>query len=248
MGSVKDAELAHSEFLCSCKNIRIGGALCAQRAEPHDYFPLPSTAAARSDSSGGCDVSQGPGSQLDLLSDLSDLDLVRHLLADLHDDLPEKIARFRMLADLGGQMGRSGTMIFGGSAAWHTWVEARSSFVHGNFVATVLLCQGLIEQLLAAYLYAGLLIEDLPAKIKFSQTLARCRERDIITLDDEQDLRRLMNLRNPLSHFRTINDGSHLERRSFDESTTPERLLEHDAIFAVGLAVRMLAKPEFRLE
>jgi len=56
--------------------------------------------------------------QPDLLSDLSDMDFVRHLLADLHDDLPEKVGRFRMLADLGGQMGRSGTMIFGGHAAY----------------------------------------------------------------------------------------------------------------------------------
>jgi hypothetical protein len=54
--------------------------------------------------------------QPDLLSDLSDLDFVRHLLADLHDDLPGKVGRFSMLTDLGGQTGRSGTMIFGGHA------------------------------------------------------------------------------------------------------------------------------------
>lgn len=80
--------------------------------------------------------------QPDLLSDLSDLDFVRHLLANLHDDIPGKVSRFRMLTDLGGQMGRSGTMIFGGHAAYHAWVEARSSFVHGNYVATILLCRG----------------------------------------------------------------------------------------------------------
>lgn len=64
--------------------------------------------------------------QPDLLSDLSDMDFVRHLLADIHDDLPGKVARFEMLTDLGGQIGRSGTMIFGGHAAYHAWVEARS--------------------------------------------------------------------------------------------------------------------------
>ena len=67
--------------------------------------------------------------QPDLISDLSDLDFVRHLLADLQDDLPGKVGLFRMLTDLGGQIGRSGTMIFGGHAAYHAWVEARSSFV-----------------------------------------------------------------------------------------------------------------------
>lgn len=119
--------------------------------------------------------------QPDLLSDLSDLDFVRHLLADLHDDLPGKVGRFRMLTDLGGQMGRSGTMIFGGHAAYHAWVEARSSFVHGNYVATILLCQGLVEHLLAAYLHAGLLVDDIPDRIQFADTLRRCREREVVS-------------------------------------------------------------------
>ncbi|QOF73617.1 hypothetical protein IG197_11430 [Aminobacter sp. SR38] len=185
--------------------------------------------------------------QPDLLSDHSDLDFVRHLLADLHDDLPDKVGRFRMLTDLGAQMGRSGTMIFGGHAAYHAWVEARSSFVHGNFVATILLCQGLVEHLLAAYLHAGLLIDDLPDRIQFADTLRRCREREVISDEDVTDLRRMMALRHPLSHFRHAHDGSNLDRRSIDKSTTVEELLRRDVIFSIGLAVRMLAKPAFRL-
>ena len=168
--------------------------------------------------------------QPDLLSDLSDLDFVRHLLADLHDDLPGKVGRFRMLTDLGGQMGRSGTMIFGGHAAYHAWLEARSSFVHGNYVATILLCQGLVEHLLAAYLHAGLLVDDIPDRIQFADTL-----------------RRMMALRNPLSHFRHVDDGSNLDRRCIDESKSADDLLRHDAIFSIGLAVRMLSRPAFRL-
>lgn len=152
--------------------------------------------------------------QPDLLSDLSDLDFVSHLLADLHDDLPEKVGRFRMLTDLGVQTGRSGTMIFGGHAAYHGWVEARASFVHGNFAATILLCQGLAEHLLAAYLHAGLLVDDIPERIQFADTLRRCRERDVISDQDVTDLRRMMDLRNPLSHFRHVDDGSNLDRRT----------------------------------
>lgn len=195
---------------------------------------------------GGCVTASG-GDQPDLLSDLSDLDFVRHLLADLHDDLREKVGRFRMLTDLGTEMGRSGTMIFGGHAAYHAWVEARSSFVHGNFVATVLLCQGLVENLLAAYLHAGLLIDDVPERIKFADTLRRCREREVISDADVADLRRMMDLRNPLSHFRHVHDAGHLDRRSVDERTSATDLLRHDAIFAIGVAVRILAKPAFRL-
>ena len=46
------------------------------------------------------DIDSAEPDQLDLLSELGDLDLVRHLLADLHDDLPGKIARLRQLVDL----------------------------------------------------------------------------------------------------------------------------------------------------
>lgn len=192
-------------------------------------------------------MSEGGGNQPDLLSDLSDLDFVRHLLAEMHDDLPGKVSRFRMLADFGREMGPNGTMIFGGQAAHYAWVEARSSFVNGNFAATVLLCQGLVEHLLAAYLHAGLMIDDIPERIPFRETLRRCRERDVISDEDVTDLQKLMDLRNPLSHFRHVHDATNLDRRSIDTGQHAMDLMRHDAVFAIGLAVRMLAKPAFRL-
>ena len=48
--------------------------------------------------------------QSDDLSGLSDMDFVGHPLTDLHDDLPEKVGRVRMLTDLDGQLGPSGAM------------------------------------------------------------------------------------------------------------------------------------------
>ena len=99
--------------------------------------------------------------QPDLLSDLSDLDLARHLLADMHDGLEGKASRLRFLTNLSGTMGQRGTMIFGGPAAYLAWVEARDCFVHGNFVATVLLCQGMVEQLLAAFLHGSNFVENI---------------------------------------------------------------------------------------
>jgi len=185
--------------------------------------------------------------QPDLLSDLSDLDLVRYLLADLHDGLDGKVSRLHLLADLSGTMGQRGTMIFGGPAAYLAWVEARDCFVHGNFVATILLCQGLVEQLLAAYLHAGLLVGDIPERVQFRETLRRCREHDVISDDDVKDLERLMGLRNPLSHFRHVDDASNLERRSIDGGEHPDELIRRDANFAISLAARVLAKPAFRL-
>jgi hypothetical protein len=185
--------------------------------------------------------------QPDLLSGISDLDAVSHLLADLYDDLSGKVTRFRHLADLEGTLGSQGTMFFGGSAPFRTWTEARSSFVHGNFAATILLCQSLVENLLAAFLHDALLMDDLPPRIAFRDTLMRCQDRKLISVQDSSDLERLMSLRNPLSHFRTLGDGQNLDRRAIDAGLRSEDLIERDAWFAIGVAVRILAKPQFRL-
>lgn len=185
--------------------------------------------------------------QADLLSEFSDLDLIRHLLADLHDDLAGKIARFRQLVDLSSALGSSGTMLFGGETTLVAWNEARWSFIHGNFTATVLLCQGLAEHLLASLLHVSQLTEDLPKKISFAETLRRCRVSGVISEGHAVDLRRLMELRNPLSHFRDINDETNLTRRVLTTMEPAEEHLRRDATFAIGLAVRTLALPVFRL-
>lgn len=105
--------------------------------------------------------------QLDFLSDIRDFDILRYLLADLHDDLKGRLTRFRYLADLGELLERRGTMIFGGHAASLAYGEARSSFVNGNFIATIFLCQSLVEHVLAAFLHAGML-EDIPRTIRLT--------------------------------------------------------------------------------
>jgi len=126
-------------------------------------------------------------------------------------------------------------------------IAPRASFVHGNFVATILLCQGLAEHLLAAYLHAGVLVDNIPERIQFADTLRRCRERDVISDQDVTDLRHMMELRNPLSHFRHVDDGNNLDRRTIDTGVSAEELLRRDAIFSIGLVVTILAKPAFRL-
>lgn len=185
--------------------------------------------------------------QTELLSPINDADVFRILLADLHDDLEGKVARFRQLADLSAALGSSGTMMPGGETAFAAWTEARSSFVHGNFVATVLLCQGLAEHMLAAHLTIGLDAEKLPDRVFFNDTLQRCVSRDVLTQRDADDLRRLMNLRNPLTHYRSIDDPSNLSRRVVDTQLPAETHLLTDATFAMSMAIRLLALPAFRL-
>jgi hypothetical protein len=59
------------------------------------------------------------GARQDLLSEISDVGLMRHLLADLHDDLQGKIARFKFLFDPGVQLGDYRTMLFGGHLTYN---------------------------------------------------------------------------------------------------------------------------------
>ncbi|NKM89312.1 hypothetical protein GFL54_34915 [Rhizobium laguerreae] len=185
--------------------------------------------------------------QSDLFSPVNDLGLVRFLLADLHDDLPEKIARFRQITDLSSMLGSNGTMLTGGETTYTAWTEARTSFIHGNYVATVMLCQGLAEHILASYLELGNFDENLPDRITFQETMRRSLLRNIITQQDADDLRKLMNLRNPLSHYRNIDDPSNLTRRVLDTRVPAMTHLRADAGFAISMAIRLLALPTFRL-
>lgn len=186
-------------------------------------------------------------SQESLFSPLADVDFFRHLIVDLHDDVAGKIARFRQLADLTLEHGTERAMIPGGTA-FSAWLEARSSFVHGNFVATVMLCQGMAEHMLASRLAMGMDAKPLPKKVRFEQTLKRCQDEGVISERDAEDLERLMSLRNPLSHYRDVNDESNLERRAIHTQKQAREHLVSDATFAISMAVRLLALPSFRLE
>ncbi|MGV3569876.1 MAG: hypothetical protein ACO1PB_04690 [Ramlibacter sp.] len=186
--------------------------------------------------------------QESLFSPLTDVDFFRELVADLHDDVAGKVARFRQLADLSMELGSYGSMIPGGETAHSAWVEARSSFVQGNFVATVMLCQGMAEHMLAAHLAMGLSAKPLPARVEFRQTLTRCVDDGVISKEDAEDLRRLMALRNPLSHYRDINDESNLSRRTLDAQVPARQHLLNDATFAISMAVRLLSLPSFRVD
>jgi len=185
--------------------------------------------------------------QSELLSPIQDLDIVRILLADLHDDLWGKVARFHQLSDLSETLGFSGTMMPGGELVFAAWTEARTSFIHGNYVATVLLCQGLAEHILAAHLSLAINGEEIPDRISFRETLSRCVAKGLITQKDVEDLQRLMGLRNPLSHFRGIHDPSNLSRRALNTGLSAESHLQNDASFAISMAIRLLALPAFRL-
>lgn len=182
-----------------------------------------------------------------LLSGLDDLDLAQQLIAELHNDLRSRVGRLHMLMDMNRDLGLKGAMISGGTSSYHAWIEARASFINGHFVATVLLCQGLMEHLLASAMALQLDPPSLPNHASARTIRKRSRESGLITEAEERELERLEGLRNPLTHYRDANDPEHIDQQAMAENAYSDAILERNAVFAITLTMRILAKPTFRL-
>lgn len=188
------------------------------------------------------DFDDGAG---DLLSPLTETEFLQLLLRDLHDELPGRITRLRYLGDQAGTLGSAGTMIVGGSPAYNAFTEARSSFVNGNFAATIILCQAMAENLLAAAIQLD--GDSVPNRVSFAETLRLCEGKGYLNGHDSAELKKLANLRNPLAHYRTLDDASHVDRRSMTEKVHFLEILERDAFFAIALIMHILGKQPFRV-
>jgi hypothetical protein len=184
--------------------------------------------------------------------------IFQELLGDLYDNLSDRVRRLRLLVALDDDFGGRGIFVPGGHTTYNAYVEARSSFVGGNFIATVLLCQALTENLLAAHLHIdgisrgiheGRFVSDnhLPSKITLKDTVRRCRENGLLSEKDEADIWRLTELRNPLSHYRHHDDPQRLDRRAMDQRVHELDILEEDARFAIATVIGILGKPEFAM-
>lgn len=183
---------------------------------------------------------------LDLFEGPSDVQIFQSLLEDLENDVGPRVARYRQLIDMSAALGENGTMFPGGTASFYAWVEARSSFVSGNFIATILLCQATAENVLAGMLHA--FHEDVPPKVQFSYTLTRCEALGIVENSQIEGLKKLASLRNPLSHFRSVSDGQNLTRRAMAGDELAEDILAHDAHFAMTTVVSLLSSSPFRVD
>jgi hypothetical protein len=190
-------------------------------------------------------VNERDEDQSDLFDGPSDIDLMRLLLSDLNDDLPGKVARFRYLSDVSSDFGEHGIMLFGGTVSAAALGEARSSFVHGNFVAAILLCQTLAENVLAGVLH--LRGTDIPERVAFRETLRHLEAGGVVTAKDLADLKKIADMRNPLSHFRPPSDAGNLTRRSMVSGEPTEEILSRDAHFAIATLMRLLSQPPFRV-
>jgi hypothetical protein len=103
------------------------------------------------------------------------------------------------------------------------------------------------EHLLAAHVSLPLDAPALPRKVSFRETLQRCVATGVFDETFSNELMKMMDIRNPLSHYRDIDDPSNLTRRVLN---TRQSALEHlrlDASYALVTAIKLLSLPPFYL-
>lgn len=177
----------------------------------------------------------------------------RTLLADLHDDMPARTERLRHLWVLEADFGQGHLMIPGAHASSGAYVELRHAFACGNFLSVMLLSQCLLENLLAGHLDLDRStaeihrrpFETLSQRPNYKETLDACERLGALSEIESRELMKLSGLRNAVAHFRSIDHPSNLERRALDRRQPAALVVYEDARFAIGLVVRVLAKPEF---
>lgn len=177
------------------------------------------------------------------------------LIEELHVELGGRVRRLKALAamEIRAAAGR-GLLLPGGTPAQLAYQEARSAYVHGQFVAVVMLSQCLLENLLAGHVYMEALGREVrlgePQKMggrpDYRATLAACEEGGLVTAAEVEELRVLSARRNALAHFRDMNDASHVDRRALAEQRRPGDIIEDDATFAIEALTRVLGKSAFR--
>lgn len=97
-----------------------------------------------------------------------------------------------------------------------------------------------MEHLLASELEMRVDPAPVPAKARGQKIRELSRESGVITAEEERELERLALLRNPLTHLRGANDPRHIDQQAMRQRSSGDTI-------AITLAMKVLAKPAFRL-
>jgi hypothetical protein len=145
--------------------------------------------------------------------------------------------RFRLLmAEFGPP---ADMLLVGGIPAMFAINELKSSFIAGNFLATVLVAQSFAEHSLGAgFSMSG---DDRLAQAGFAKLIDASVKRGWLDSDTAAQLHELRGIRNPYVHP-TRGTRSYMERLRKKAFPDPERLAGEDAEFAVRTIVNWLRR------
>lgn len=174
----------------------------------------------------------------------------------MHNELPGRLGRFKLLVALEADFAGSGVMLPGGHVTHMAYSEVRAAFVAGHLLTVIVLAQSLIENLLGAHadlddisreIKRRLKVKKLHSRPHFDDIIKSCLERGVLTPSDVANLQRVRSIRNPLIHYRSVEDEGGFTRRWLDARESPFDLIEADARFCISTVVALVGKPEFTL-
>jgi hypothetical protein len=134
-------------------------------------------------------------------------------------------------------------LIPGGFVPAQAFEEARWCYVNGQFIGCVLLCQVVLEHILAGQF--RLMGKDRIAKSGFKNLCAHAQKERFISSEEWRLFNSLRGKRNPYVHPRGMDRADRIERRMMVEESDMDQVLERDARLAVGIVLRLLKRYPF---
>jgi len=149
------------------------------------------------------------------------------------ESLPGRIERINYLRKIiSPRMGIMGSMdlVF-------VFQEAKSSYVNGQFIATLLLAQAFIEKIIQSQMEA----KGYPGTNRGLKYMVKyCRDKNLLPSVILDKIDYLRNIRNPFTHLKPDNYPYHLDLRIYQKKMQPYKVLENDAREAISTMLTVL--------
>ena len=120
---------------------------------------------------------------------------------------------------------------FQGETSLQAFEEARLAYIHGLYLATVLLSLTCVEREIAGRLYAAGWEEAKKARLK--DLLSKAHREGMISVRELNTLHHLRRIRNSQTHFHPPGASSSMSRRTVDQNMLPNEVFKKDAEQAI---------------
>ena len=156
------------------------------------------------------------------------------------DEAANRTSRARRLSHLleAIQIPEDG-LFYQGENSLQAFEEARLAYIHGLYLATVLLSLAFIEREIAGRLYAA--GWEKAKKARLEDLLLKAHECNLVSDRDRETLQKLRDIRNSYAHFRPPDDDSSTTRRAVTQRLTANEVFLKDAEQAIEVLGRFLA-------
>lgn len=150
----------------------------------------------------------------------------------------DRISRLNWLAN---KMPNANYLTFpGGFITKFLFEEMRYCFVYGQFLAVAVLGLSYMEHTLAAMFYAFGRSDLERANIR--TLLKEALNAGWVTQTEFDNLERVCEIRNPITHFRKPSHTDRVEYRAATQNELPHTIIEEDARHVIEIALQLLSK------